>query len=101
MQGAIFQYNSEIRRGMIEMAPDLTIAERIRTELAKRRKLDVNAIQPHHSLRNDLGLDSADAIELVFYLEEAFDFEVPDQDFRNFTTVSEVIAYVQGRLKTT
>ncbi|TMQ23811.1 MAG: acyl carrier protein [Nitrospirae bacterium] len=83
------------------MAPDLTIAERIRTELAKRRKLDVNAIQPHHSLRNDLGLDSADAIELVFYLEEAFDFEVPDQDFRNFTTVSEVIAYVQGRLKST
>jgi acyl carrier protein len=86
--------------GKIEMAPDLTIAERIRTELAKRMKRDVSAIQPHHSLRNDLGLDSADAIELVFYLEEAFDFEVPDQDFRNFTTVSEVIAYVEGRLKT-
>jgi len=82
------------------MTPDLTIAERIRTELAKRRKLDVNAIQPHHSLRNDLGLDSADAIELVFYLEEAFDFEIPDLDFRKFTTVSEVIAYVEGRLKT-
>lgn len=87
--------------GKIEMAPDLTIAERIRTELAKRMKRDVSAIQPHHSLRNDLGLDSADAIELVFYIEEAFDFEVPDQDFRNFTTVSEVITYVQGRLKTT
>ena len=86
--------------GKIEMAPDLTVAERIRTELAKRMKRDVSAIQPHHSLRNDLGLDSADAIELVFYLEEAFDFEVPDQDFRNFTTVSEVIAYVEGRLKT-
>jgi acyl carrier protein len=51
-------------------------------------------------LRNDLGLDSADAIELVFFLEEVFDFEVPDQDFRKFTTVSEVIAYVEGRLKT-
>jgi acyl carrier protein len=81
-------------------AQGLTIAERIRNELAKRMKLDVSAIQPHYSLRKDLGLDSADAIELVFYLEETFDFEVPDQDFRKFTTVSEVISYVEGRLKT-
>ncbi|MEP6958323.1 MAG: acyl carrier protein [Nitrospirota bacterium] len=81
------------------MARDITIAERIRTTLAKRMKRDISAIQPHHSLRNDLGLDSADAIELVFFLEEAFDFEVPDQDFRKLTTVSEVIAYVEGRLK--
>lgn len=81
-------------------AHDLTIAKRIRTELAKRMKLDVRAIQPHQSLRNDLGLDSADAIELVFYLEETFDFEVPDQDFRKFTTVSDVISYVEGRLRT-
>ena len=79
---------------------DLTIATRIRAELAKRMKLDVSAIQPHHSLRNDLGLDSADAIELVFYVEETFDFEVPDQDFRKFTTVLDVISYVEGRLKT-
>ena len=81
-------------------AQELTIAERIRTELAKRMKRDISAIQPHCSLRNDLGLDSADAIELVFYLEETFDFEVPDQDFRKFTTVSQVISYVEGRLKT-
>jgi len=82
------------------MAPNVTIADRIRATLAKRMKLDMSAIQPHHSLRNDLGLDSADAIELVFFLEETFDFEVPDQDFRKLTTVSEVIVYVEGRLKT-
>jgi acyl carrier protein len=83
------------------MAPDLTIAEQIRATLAKRMKRDVSTIQPHHSLRNDLGLDSADAIELIFFLEETFDLEVPDQDFRMFTTVSDVIVYVEGRLRTT
>ena len=82
------------------MASDLTIGERIRTELAKRLKRTVGEIQPHFSLRNDLALDSADAIELIFYLEEAFDLEIPDQDFKKFTTVSEVIAYVEGRLNT-
>jgi acyl carrier protein len=84
----------------MDKVPDLTVARRIRAELAKRMKRDVSTIQSHHSLRDDLGLDSADAIELVFYLEETFDFEVPDQDFRKFTTVSEVIAYVERRLKT-
>ena len=82
------------------MASDLTIADRIRTELAKRMKLDISRIQPQHSLREDLGLDSADSIELVFSLEEMFDLEVPDQDFRKLTTVSSVIQYVEGRLLT-
>lgn len=82
------------------MASDLTIADRIRTELAKRLKQDVSQIQPQHSLRQDLRLDSADSIELVFSLEEMFDFEVPDQDFRKLTTVSEVIKYVEGRIQT-
>jgi acyl carrier protein len=81
------------------MAADLTVGDRIRAELAKRMKLDINMIQPQHSLRKDLGLDSADAIELVFALEEMFDFEVSDQDFRNLTTVSGVIQYVEERLR--
>ncbi len=82
------------------MASDLTVADRIRTELAKRMKHDISRIQPQHSLREDLGLDSADSIELVFSLEEMFDLEVPDQDFRKLTTVSSVIQYVEGRLLT-
>ena len=82
------------------MTSDSTIAERIRTELAKRLKRSVSEIQPHHSLLKDLALDSADAIELIFYLEETFDLEIPDQDFKKFTTVSDVIAYVEGALKT-
>lgn len=81
------------------MASDLTVANRIRAALAKRMKQDVSMIQPQQSLREDLGLDSADSIELVFTLEEMFDFEVSDQDFRKLTTVSAVIQYVEGRLK--
>lgn len=82
------------------MASDLTVADRIRTEIAKHMKQDISKIQPQHSLREDLGMDSADSIELVFSLEEMFDFEVPDQDFRKLTTVSSVIQYVEERLRT-
>lgn len=82
------------------MGSNRTISDQILTSLSHRLKLDVSQIKPQHSLRRDLGLDSADAIELVFALEEMFDFEVSDQDFRKWTTVSEVIKYVEGRLQT-
>ena len=81
------------------MASTRTIAEQILTSLSRRLKRDVSEIKPQHSLRQDLGLDSADSIELVFALEEMFDLEVPDQDFRKLTTVSEVIRYVEGRVQ--
>ncbi|HKT34451.1 MAG TPA: phosphopantetheine-binding protein [Nitrospira sp.] len=75
-----------------------TVAEQILASLSQRLKMDLSQIKPQHSLRQDLGLDSADSIELVFALEEMFDFEVSDQDFRKWTTVSEVIRYVEGRV---
>ena len=81
------------------MASRHTVAEQILTSLSQRLKMDVSQIKPQHSLRQDLGLDSADSIELVFALEEMFDFEVSDQDFRKWTTVSEVIEYVEGRVQ--
>lgn len=81
------------------MDSHVTISDQILTSLATRLKLDVRKIQPQHSLQHDLGLDSADSIELIFALEEMFDFEVSDQDFRQLTTVSEVIQYVEGRLR--
>ena len=83
------------------MGAELTVADRILAALAKSQKIDVRTIQPHHLLQHDLGLNFADSIDLVFALEDMFEIEVPDQDFRKFTTVSEVIRYVEGRLQPT
>lgn len=81
------------------MPSQLKISEQILASLSERLRVDATQIKPQHSLKNDLGLDSADSIELVFALEEMFDFEVPDQDFRKWATVSDVIRYVEARLE--
>jgi acyl carrier protein len=83
----------------VAMASQLTIAEHILISLAQRLNMDVADIKPQHSLRNDLRLNSADSIELVFVLEELFDLEVPDEDFREWSTVAEVIRYVESRVQ--
>lgn len=81
------------------MNANVSISDQILTSLAKRLKIDVSRIKPQQSLRQDLGLDSADSIELIFALEEMFDIEVSDQDFRKLDTVSEVIQYVRARVQ--
>jgi acyl carrier protein len=37
-------------------------------------------------------------IELLFKIEEVFDLQIPDQDLQKLTRVSDVIAYVEGRM---
>ncbi|MEP6889032.1 MAG: acyl carrier protein [Nitrospirales bacterium] len=81
------------------MAPDVTVAERICNALAHHLKRDAAAILPQQSLRNDLGLNSVDTYELFFDLEDAFDIEIHDQDIQKLVTVSDLVGYVEGRLR--
>ena len=81
------------------MTPHEIIFERIRNALAQHLKRDAATILPQHSLRNDLGLNSVDTFELFFDLEDAFDIEIQDQDIQKLTTLSDLVGYVEGRLK--
>ena len=80
------------------MASESDIAVRIRTALGDYLKRDPASIEPRHALREDLGLDSMATIELLFKIEEVFDLQIPDQDLQKLAKVSDVIAYVEGRL---
>ncbi|MGH7208855.1 MAG: acyl carrier protein [Nitrospiraceae bacterium] len=81
------------------MAAESDIARRIRTALGDYLKRDPASIEPRHALREDLGLDSMATIELLYQIEDAFDFQIPDQDLQKLLTVADVIGYVEGRLR--
>lgn len=80
------------------MPPESDIAVRIRTALGEYLKRDPASIEPRHALREDLGLDSMATIELLFKIEEVFDLQIPDQDLQKLAKVSDVIAYVEGKV---
>lgn len=46
-------------------------------------------------LKEDLGLDSLDCIELVLELEIQFDMSIPDEDAEDFRMVDDVIKYIE------
>jgi acyl carrier protein len=49
-------------------------------------------------LKEDLGFDDLDFVELMMGLEEAFDIEIPDADLEQWRTVGDVILYIGARL---
>lgn len=81
------------------MTAKSVIADRILTALAKELKRDVSTIGLNQSLRGDLGLNSLDAIELMFRVEEEFDLSIPDADLQKLVTVRDLVTYIEGRLQ--
>ncbi|MFZ1744990.1 MAG: acyl carrier protein [Nitrospirales bacterium] len=66
--------------------------------LGKYLQRDPKNLHPEDSLRDDLGLDSLQTIELVYEVESAFDLQIPDEDFGRLTTIGAVILYLEERI---
>jgi len=73
------------------------IAEKIHQALARHLRIERERIRPGSLLREDLGLDSADTIELVFKLEDLFHIQIPDDDLEKFKTVGDLTAYLAAK----
>ncbi len=67
---------------------------RVRFILADSLNCDLDEITPATSLRDDLGADSLDLVEIVMACEEEFGVQIPDSDFDRFQTVGDVVEYL-------
>jgi acyl carrier protein len=74
------------------------VAADVMSVIKKKIRVDRSEITMDDHLA-DLGLESLDALELVFDLEEKFDIEIPvnanDAQIGGFEKVSDVVAAVQ------
>lgn len=50
------------------------------------------------SLKNDLGLDSLDTIELIMVLETEFDISITDDESYEINTVDQLIKCIKSKL---
>ena len=60
-------------------------------------QLIVNAddIKPESRLKEDLGADSLDMLQLLMTLEEEKDVTIPDEILPTLRTVGEIVAYLE------
>lgn len=59
---------------------------------------DSRDIKATDRLREDLGADSLDVVEIIMEIEEEFDIEIEDEVFEEMKTVQGIIDYVKGEM---
>jgi acyl carrier protein len=69
--------------------PDST-ADRVLAVIAKTQHIAPEKVTPESTFA-DLGIDSLDGLTIVFALEEEFGIEIPDDQAKTYTAISEVI----------
>ncbi len=74
------------------------IAKKITEALAGYIKNKSIKVEGSSQLREELGLDSMDTIELVFQLEENFNIQISDDDIMGLKTLDDVVQYIEKRV---
>jgi acyl carrier protein len=64
--------------------------QQVRETLADKLGFDLEEIQDDSNLKNDLGTDSLDDIELIMEFEKMFNCSIPDSLAENVDTVSDI-----------
>ena len=70
--------------------------ETIRTIIAEHLGINESKISLDTSINEDLEIDSLDAVEIIMAIEDAFSIEVDEEAIEQFTTVREMVEYVEA-----
>ena len=63
--------------------------------LVDELQIDPAEISMEAELSNDLGINSIELADLVMICEDKFGITIDDDDIRKFTTVGDVVAYLE------
>ena len=75
------------------------IQEKVFDIIAEHRDMDRKNITMESSLRDDIGMDSFEAMEFIFYLEETYNIKIPDSDLGKLRVIKDIVDYLEIRFK--
>jgi acyl carrier protein len=76
------------------------IISNINAFLIEEFELEPGQLVPSAQLKNDLGIDSLDFVDIIVIIEKNFGFKVKGEDMVNVRTLQDFYDYVIARAKT-
>jgi acyl carrier protein len=70
----------------------------VRLLVAHQLEVPIQRVELQSEFIKDLGADDLDTEELVMWVEETFEFEVPDKDAERIVTVQDLVSYVVSKI---
>ncbi|WP_334331013.1 acyl carrier protein [Candidatus Phytoplasma prunorum] len=74
------------------------IFQKIQEFIAEQLSIDKNNIKLESDLKEDLGIDSIDAVGLIIKIEEFFKLEISDETLQKFKNVKDILEYIQQHI---
>ncbi len=71
--------------------------EEIKKVLVESANVDANKVTMEANLKDDLAIDSLDAVELVLDLETKFDIKIEDEEIESLVTVADIVKLVESK----
>jgi acyl carrier protein len=75
----------------------MSVEERVSRVFVDGIGLEATEVTPAAALKQDLGIDSTELVEVMVALEKEFGLKVPDGIIRGDSTVNEIVHYFSSR----
>ena len=73
--------------------------EKVKEMLISQLRLKNVEITPESRIKDDLGADSLDVLQMLMTLEEDYGITIPDEKLAEFVTVSDIVAYCEKHVR--
>lgn len=74
--------------------------ERVKSLVVERLDVDPSEVTLEAGIKEDLGADSLDVVDLIMELEQEFDLdEIKDEDAEKIATIGDVVTYIDQQQK--
>ena len=74
------------------------IEEKVREFLIEDLEVEESAIRPDALLKDDLGIDSLDFVDIVVIVERKFGFKIKPEEMAGVTTLTQFCAYIESKV---
>ena len=71
--------------------------EEVRDILVEQLHLDPADVRPEAKIKDDLGADSLDILQLLMTIEETRGITIPDEELATFDKVQDIVDYLESR----
>jgi acyl carrier protein len=74
------------------------IEEKVNAFLVDDLEIDEENIFPEAKLKEDMGIDSLDYVDIVVIVEKTFGFKIVPQEMTNVKTLSQFYDYIESKV---
>lgn len=74
------------------------IEEKVKNFLLEDLEIDEDKIFPEANLKDDMGIDSLDYVDIVVIVEKNFGFKIKPEEMSNVKTLSQFYDYIESKI---